>query len=317
MKKVLLDTDDLCVAEEVVSAFFGRIRMDATDSDAPSPARMVRSVVGSTTVDAAEFGYTFRYTMSPPDKILLARVQSGAMELQTGKGLPEVFGPGRVGAIGMLEGGAPFTGTVHGGRWDTFMIDSSVLGQVAESRDDGPIKLTSSVPVSEAANRHLAATMDYVRDAIANDPEVARNPMVAGAAQRHLAACILATYPNTAKVDAAVIDSRDTTPALMRRAIAFIDDNAHRDISLIDIAEAVHVSPRAVQYMFRKHRDCTPMQYLRRARLQNVHLELLATNPSVSSVRTVALKWSFTHMGRFAASYRLVYGQSPHATLRG
>ena len=316
MRNVLLDTDDLCVAEETVSAFFGRIRMDAQERGAPTQACMLRSFVGSTSVDAAEFGYSFGYTMTPPEKILLARIHSGAMELQTEHGPPEVFGPGRVGAIGAL-GGEPFTGMCHQGRWDTFLIDSAFLEQVTAPRSDGPIKLTGSVPVSQAANNHLVAAMDYLRDAVAANPEVAQNPLIASEAQRYLAACILATYPNTANSEATVADRRDTTPELMRRAVAFIDENAQRDVSLADIAEAIHVSPRAVQYMFRKHRDCTPMQYLRQIRLHYAHLDLVRDDESITSVRAIAHRWGFAHMGRFAASYRLVYGRSPHATLRG
>lgn len=316
MKQVILDTNDLCVAEEVVSAFFGRIRMTTQERGVPARARMVRSFIGTSSVDAAEFGYTFDFTMAPPDKILLARIHSGAMELASKHGPPEVYGPGRVGAIGTLEG-EPFRGTCHRGRWDVVLIDSAYLRQVAAPRDDAPVKLTGSTPVSAAANAHLTAAIDYVRDAIAANPEAAHNPLIAGAAQRHLAASILATFPNTARTEAAVADRRDTTTDLVRRAVAFIDDNAQRDVSLTDIAEAIRVSPRAVQYMFRKHRDCTPMQYLRQTRLQYAHLDLIGGDPSVTSVRTVAQRWGFAHLGRFAASYRVVYGQSPHATLRG
>ena len=171
---------------------------------------MLRSFVGSTSVDAAEFGYSFGYTMAPPEKILLARIHSGAIKLQTEHGPPEVFGRGRVGAIGTL-GGEPFTGMCHRGSWDTFLIDSVFLEQVAAPSCDGRIKLTGSGPISEVANKHLVAAMDYLRDTVAADPEVAQNPLIAGEAQRYLAACILAAYPNTAKSEGAVADRLDST----------------------------------------------------------------------------------------------------------
>jgi hypothetical protein len=37
-------------------------------------------------------------------------------------------------------------------------------------------------------------------------------------------------------------------PQTLRRAVAFIHDNAHRDIGLSDIAAAISVTPRSVQY---------------------------------------------------------------------
>jgi AraC-like DNA-binding protein len=316
MHSVLLDTDDVCVAEEVVSAFFGRIRMDAKGRGVPMRAHIVRSLVGSTTIDQADFGYTFSFTMVPPEKILLARLHSGAMELATKQGPPQVFGPGRVGAIGALEG-EPFSGTCHRGRWDTVLIDNAFLGQVAANRGGGDVRLTGSAPVSDAANRQLAAAIDYVRDAVAADPDAAQNPLIAGAAQRHLAASILTAYPNTALVEPTAVDRHDSTPMLLGRAIAFIDDNAQRDISLADIAEAVSVSPRAIQYMFRRNRDCTPMQYLRAVRLNYAHRDLQAGDRMTITVAEIARRWGFAHTGRFAATYRLAYRQSPHATLRG
>jgi AraC-like DNA-binding protein len=316
MKSVLLDTDDLDVAEAVVSASFGPIRMDAEDPDRPTRACMVRSLVGSTSVDEAEFDFSFRYTMTPPEKVLLARVHSGAMERETTHGPPEVFGPGTVGALGAGEV-EPFSGTCYRGRWDTYLIDYKFLRQVAAPDNREDVRLTGSVPVSEAANRHLVAAMDYFRDSIAASPDTANNQLIAGTAQRHLAASILATYPNTAQSDAKREYRRDSTAALLRRATAFIDDNAQTDISLNDIADAVNVSPRAVQYMFRKHRDCTPMQYARRIRLEYAHLDLLAGDPTTTNVTEIARRWGFAHLGRFAASYRSVYDRSPHDALRG
>jgi transcriptional regulator GlxA family with amidase domain len=68
--------------------------------------------------------------------------------------------------------------------------------------------------------------------------------------------------------------------------------------------------------MFRKHRDCTPLEYLRRVRLHHAHLELRTVDPSVTTVAEIARKWGFGHAGRFAAFHRECYGASPYRTLR-
>ena len=52
-------------------------------------------------------------------------------------------------------------------------------------------------------------------------------------------------------------------PPLLRRAVAFIHANVQSDIGLSDIAAAVGVTPRSVQYMFRRHLGTTPLEYLR------------------------------------------------------
>ena len=68
---------------------------------------------------------------------------------------------------------------------------------------------------------------------------------------------MLAVFPNTALCNPTIEDRRDSSPVLLRRAITFIEENVRIDISLADIARAVYVTPRALQYMFRRHLDCT------------------------------------------------------------
>jgi transcriptional regulator GlxA family with amidase domain len=88
-------------------------------------------------------------------------------------------------------------------------------------------------------------------------------------------------------------------------------------------ADAKHVehpqvcAPRAVQYMFRRHLDTTPMAYLRRIRLDRAHRDLLAADPSHDTVSAIATRWGFAHTGRFSQVYRAEFGESPSVTLHG
>jgi AraC-like DNA-binding protein len=136
---------------------------------------------------------------------------------------------------------------------------------------------------------------------------------------RHLfAACALAPFPNTStEADPMPSDRSNAFPALLRRAIAFIDENAHASISLDDIAAAIHVTPRAVQYMFSRHLETTPLTYLRRVRLHHAHRDLAAADPVTDTVTAIAARWGWAHPGRFSVVYKSIYGQSPSSTLRG
>jgi transcriptional regulator GlxA family with amidase domain len=112
------------------------------------------------------------------------------------------------------------------------------------------------------------------------------------------------------------VDSSTEQPVLLRRAIAFIHDNAHRDITLSDIAASVNVTPRSVQYTFRRHVGSTPLEYLRSLRLNRAHRELQAADPSVDTVMAIAGRWGFGHAGRFSSMYKRTFGTSPSRTLR-
>jgi transcriptional regulator GlxA family with amidase domain len=106
-------------------------------------------------------------------------------------------------------------------------------------------------------------------------------------------------------------------PVLLRQAMAFIHENAHRDITLSDIAASVNVTPRSVQYTFRRYVGATPLEYLRCLRLSHAHRELQAADPSVDTVMAIAGRWGFGHAGRFSSMYKRRFGRLPSSTLRG
>lgn len=199
------------------------------------------------------------------------------------------------------------------------LLDPALVASVATGvpREHGPQPLRFSLfqPVDENAGRLWQQTVQYVKDCVLAD-DARANPLVLGHAARLLAAVTLSAFPSTLTAESGIED-RDARPALLQRAIDYIEANLTNDITLGDIAAAVYVSPRAVQYMFRRHLDTTPLQYLRRARLHCAHLDLVAADRSHETVTQIAARWGFAHTGRFAVMYREEYGLSPHATLRG
>jgi transcriptional regulator GlxA family with amidase domain len=131
---------------------------------------------------------------------------------------------------------------------------------------------------------------------------------------------MLLSFPNTALhalSDPLQSGPGAAEPATVRRAMDFMDANAHREITLTQIAQAARIGPRALQMAFQRHRDQTPMHYLRQARLQGVHRDLQAGDPTRGdTVAEIAARWGFRHGQRFAGHYRDVYGCSPSDTLR-
>lgn len=105
-------------------------------------------------------------------------------------------------------------------------------------------------------------------------------------------------------------------PQTLRSAMMFIDENAHLDIGLSDIAAAINVTPRSVQYTFRRHLGMTPLEYLRRVRLDRAHRDLQAADPAVNTVMEIAGRWRFGHPGRFSMAYKEAFGTHPSRTLR-
>nr|WP_254281190.1 helix-turn-helix transcriptional regulator [Frigoribacterium sp. VKM Ac-2836] len=141
------------------------------------------------------------------------------------------------------------------------------------------------------------------------------SPLVRGSAFRSLVAAYLETF-ETNVVALGGADGLPPLPTTVRRARAYIEQHAHDDIGVVEIAEAARVTPRALQLAFRRHLDSTPMAELRRARLRGAHGDLVMADPTLGhTVAGIALSWGFAHAGRFAAQYTAEFGRSPRDTL--
>jgi AraC-like DNA-binding protein len=108
---------------------------------------------------------------------------------------------------------------------------------------------------------------------------------------------------------------RNIAPWQVRAVEEFIFANADQPLSLGNLAVIGGVSARSLQLTFRRHRGCSPMEFLRRIRFERVRDELLHPIHD-TTVTSAAMRWGFFHLGRFAAEYRARFNESPSATLR-
>ena len=108
--------------------------------------------------------------------------------------------------------------------------------------------------------------------------------------------------------------ARGIAPWQVRIVEEFIYDNADQPLSLGDLAVVGGVTARSLQYTFRRHRGCSPMEFLRRIRLERARDELLHPTPE-TTVTSVAMRWGFLHLSRFAAEFRARFNESPSETL--
>jgi len=99
--------------------------------------------------------------------------------------------------------------------------------------------------------------------------------------------------------------------------MAVIEARAGLNLTIDDVANAVGVSPRALQLTFRRHLGVTPMGYARHVRMSHAHHDLEAAAAEAGgSVTRIAMDWGFANPSRFASYYRAAYGRPPYETLR-
>jgi AraC-like DNA-binding protein len=217
-----------------------------------------------------------------------------------------------------IRPGQPHTGRSIDIDTELAVIDPVLLTQVAATAPTltpQPVQFTGRDPMSDASARLWLKTCAYVRDTFLAIPDAAAQRLVAASVEQLLAAVALAVFPNNALTDPTSEDQHDASPAALGRAVSFIDEHAHEDIAVADIAAAAKVTIRAVQLAFRRHLETTPTAYLRRVRLEHAHRELTTADPALNTVTTVAYRWGFSSPSRFAAYYRQAYGTHPSQTL--
>ncbi|MER5356295.1 helix-turn-helix transcriptional regulator [Kitasatospora sp. NPDC002551] len=313
IESLSFDSASAEATEEFLSTAYTPMRIGKSVVDAR--ARINRRAVGGLSVDRLSFGYDMAFNAESLRRVCLISMHSGTLAVRDAGGEETVFGPGETFLIAPPD--APYRGEVRAARYTIAMFDSGLLDAVAPTGADGsgPVRLTGARAADQAANRQLGAAVAYVRDHVLDNPVACESALLVATAAQHLAAATLAALPHTARTDPAA-DRTDAMPATVRRAVAFIEANAERDIALADIAAAAFVTPRGLQYAFRRHLGTTPLAHLRRVRLDAAHRELLAADPAGTTVTRIAMRWGFAHAGHFAGLYRRTYLRRPGDTLR-
>jgi transcriptional regulator GlxA family with amidase domain len=81
------------------------------------------------------------------------------------------------------------------------------------------------------------------------------------------------------------------------------------------MAQAAGVSQKTLELAFRQALGMTPGKYLMLTRLNGAHHELADAIRGQHTVTEVALRWGFSHIGRFSGAYRQLFGELPSQTL--
>lgn len=104
--------------------------------------------------------------------------------------------------------------------------------------------------------------------------------------------------------------------AAISTAEAYIERHACDDPRVREIAQAVGVSERTLEYAFIERFGIGPKEFITGYRFSAVRRALRAADRRMTRVSELANAWGFWHMGQFAAEYRRRFGELPSETLR-
>jgi AraC-like DNA-binding protein len=97
------------------------------------------------------------------------------------------------------------------------------------------------------------------------------------------------------------------------RFLAVAEDNLDRRLKMEEASRQVGASSRLLRFTCQAHLGLSPLQYLLRRRMDVARCVLQQGNCMVSDV---ARQFGFRELGRFATSYRKLYGEPPSITLK-
>lgn len=107
----------------------------------------------------------------------------------------------------------------------------------------------------------------------------------------------------------------DKPASIVRQATDLVLNDHTSGIGLTEICDQFGVSLRTLHYAFQESTGLSPATWLRRIRLNRVHLALLHASPEDTLVKQVALEHGFVHFGHFGEQYKRFFGCPPTQTL--
>ncbi len=178
-----------------------------------------------------------------------------------------------------------------------------------------PIEFTPAFDLSAPAASRWNFAVQMLHAELFDPGSLLHEGVGLGQLEEFVMSSLLYTQPSNYL--AQLTSARSPEGRVVRAACEYIERNLTRILNVVDVADAAGVGVRSLQAQFRHDLGQTPTAYVRNRRLERARADLADAAPgSGVTVTDVAARWGFTHFGRFAATYRARFGETPSHTLR-
>jgi len=177
-----------------------------------------------------------------------------------------------------------------------------------------PLIFHPELDLTGSLGQQVLALLHYLKTALNTMPvDRQSDSMVLQQVERALMILLLQEQPHNYSAE---MKSRDPDPANWQflRAEEYVKSRLDHALNVADLARAAGVSERTLSSAFKRKRGCTPVQFIRRLRLEAVHHELQLEYQN-DTVTEIATRWGFSHLGHFTENYRKQFAETPSQTL--
>ncbi|HET7882248.1 MAG TPA: helix-turn-helix domain-containing protein [Acetobacteraceae bacterium] len=151
-------------------------------------------------------------------------------------------------------------------------------------------------------------------DLAAAAPDVIEHPQVARAIEQELVRAMVACLTDEDTEERS--RSSRTRTAVMQRFEQMLEMHSGEPLYVTDICAGIGVSERTLRLRCQDQLGVSPHRYLWLRRMNLARRALAVADAGTITVTQVANDLGFGELGRFAVSYRKLFGESPSATLR-
>lgn len=108
---------------------------------------------------------------------------------------------------------------------------------------------------------------------------------------------------------------RDSRAEILEQLLEWIRRHQHRPIQLEELARVSGYSQRSLRNLFQERFGCSPVQWMRRERLNAARDQLLSPAAD-TTVSTVAASVGYQHLSQFSRDFQQCHGRRPSEVLR-
>ena len=177
-----------------------------------------------------------------------------------------------------------------------------------------PLILEPLVDLTTPGGRRIKSMVTFLRNEVRDENSLLMQGATAREVTDLLTTTVLLAQPHNFTEKLTQPSDTGSRRAL-RLAREFMEANQHRAVTIEDLAAATKVSARTLHRAFQRELGTTPMTYHRTLRLDAARRDLQFGSAD-ESVATIAMRWGFTHLGKFSALYRSRFGELPSETRR-
>ncbi len=188
------------------------------------------------------------------------------------------------------------------------------LERQLQRRLDKPLEFKPKIELKDSECQELVALMSHMTRQLNLPSSSLRHTMIQPQAESLLISTMLVNLDHNYR-DELLSEAATPKPRYIKRAQAYILENAHRPLTPQDVAQEVCISLRSIYSGFQAFLHCTPMAYIKGVKLDKIREELGQAHAHETSVAQVASKYGISSLGNFAACYRRRFGELPRDTL--